>query len=180
MIYERYDALDADAKLAAFLPAYTEIYQEPPYCEGPDDVAEFAKHYHVQTRRPGMRLILAREEEEVVGFTYGYHLAPDTRWWENLQDAYLSPEFTHEDGRRTFVVIELAVRGPWRRRGIATALHRRLLRGLDAERVTLTVRPEPEAAPARSAYEAWGYRKAGVSRPFEGSPLYDCMVREET
>ncbi|GAQ55997.1 GNAT family N-acetyltransferase [Streptomyces acidiscabies] len=180
MIYDRYDALDADTRLDAFLPAYTEIYREPPYLEGPDDVTEFAEHYHVQTRRPGMRLILARAQEEVVGFTYGYHLSPDTRWWTNLQDAGLSPEFTREDGQRTFVIIELAVRTPWRRHGIATELHNRLLQGLDAERVTLTVRPEPEAAPARSAYEAWGYRKLGVSRPFEGAPLYDCMLRERT
>ncbi|MFM9443541.1 GNAT family N-acetyltransferase [Streptomyces acidiscabies] len=178
MIYERYDALDADAQLNAFLPAYTEIYQEPPYLEGPDDVTEFAEHYHVQTRRPGMRLILARTDEEAVGFTYGYHLAPDTRWWTNLQDTSLSPEFTREDAHRTFVVIELAVRKSWRRQGIAAELHNRLLNGLHAERVTLTVRPEPEAAPARAAYVAWGYRRVGVSRPWEGAPLYDCMVRE--
>jgi len=178
VIYDRYDALDADTRLDTFLPAYTEIYQEPPYCEGPDDVAEFVEHYHLQTRRPGMRLILAREGEETVGFTYGYHLAPDTRWWANLQDARLSTEFTHEDSHRTFVVIELAVRKPWRRRGIATELHNRLLNGLHAERVTLTVRPEPEAAPARAAYVAWGYRKVGMSRPFEGSPVYECMLRE--
>jgi len=90
----------------------------------------------------------------------------------------LPEDFTHEDGRRTFVIIELAVRKAWRRRGIAAALHTRLLDGLDAERVTLTMRPEPEAAPAQSAYAAWGYQRVGVSHPWDEAPLYDCMVRE--
>ncbi|MFG3022266.1 GNAT family N-acetyltransferase [Streptomyces sp. NPDC048254] len=176
--YERHETVDAAARLDAFLHAYEEVYEEPPYSEGPSDVAEFIDHYQVQARRPGMRLILAREGEEVIGFTYGYYLAADTMWWHNLQDVTLPEDFTREDGRRTFVVIELAVRKPWRRRGIAGDLHAQLLEGLDAERVTLTVRPEPEAGPAKSAYVAWGYRKVGVSHPWEDAPLYDCMVRE--
>lgn len=125
-----------------------------------------------------MRLILAFEDNRVVGFTYGYHLSPDTRWWHNLQDVTLPARFTREDGHRTFAIIELAVRKHWRRRGIATALHTRLLDGLNAERITLTMRPEPEARPAQTAYTAWGYRKIGVSHPWDDAPLYDCMLRE--
>ncbi len=53
---------------------------------------------------------------------------------------------------RTFVINELAVRGPFRRSGVGTRLHAGLLHGLTSERVTLTVRPEPEADPARRAY----------------------------
>jgi GNAT superfamily N-acetyltransferase len=172
-----YEGEEAAAQLDAFLPAYEEIYVEPPYCEGPKDVAEFIEHYAAQARRPGMRLLLARDAVEVIGFTYGYYLAPDTQWWANLQDVKLPADFTREDGRRTFVIIELAVRKPWRRRGIAAALHTRLLDGIDAERVTLTVRPEPEAEAARSAYLAWGYSRVGTSHPWEDAPVYDCMVR---
>ncbi|MGW0886177.1 GNAT family N-acetyltransferase [Streptomyces sp. NPDC002671] len=157
--------------------AYEEVYAEPPYDEGPRDVAEFIDHYRVHVQRPGMRLVLAREGTVITGFTYGYYLAADTRWWKNL-DIDLPREWAREDGRRTFVIIELAVRKAWRRCGIAAELHARLLDGVAAERVTLTVRPEPEAAPARSAYAAWGYRKAGVSHPWDEAPLYDCMVRE--
>jgi GNAT superfamily N-acetyltransferase len=175
--YVRYDGPEAAARLDAFVSAYEEIYVEPPYREGPKDVAEFIEHYAVQARRPGMRLILAREGNEVIGFAYGYFLAPETQWWANLQDVELPADFTHEDGRRTFVIIELAVRKAWRRRGIAAALHAHLLDGVDAERVTLTVRPEPEAEAARSAYLAWGYSRVGTSHPWEDAPLYDCMVR---
>ncbi|WP_327189323.1 GNAT family N-acetyltransferase [Streptomyces xinghaiensis] len=173
--FERYAGQEAAGQLDAFLPAYEEVYAEPPYCEGPQDVAEFADRYRTQTGRPGMRLVLARDAEEVVGFTFGYLLPPDTGWWKNLLEP-LPAEFTRESGERTFVIIELAVRKPWRRRGIAAGLHRVLLDGLGAERVTLTMRPEPEAAPAQSAYAAWGYRKVGVSHPWEDAPYYDAMV----
>ncbi|MGV9557570.1 GNAT family N-acetyltransferase [Streptomyces sp. NPDC003401] len=176
--YTRHEGDEAASLLDAFLPAYEEVYADPPYKEGPRDVADFIEHYAVQAERPGMRLVLARDGQEVVGFTYGYYLAPETRWWANLQDVQLPPETIRENGRRTFVIIELAVRKAWRRRGIAAALHSRLLDGVTAERVTLTVRPEREAAPARQAYQAWGYHRVGTSLPWEGSPLYDCMVRD--
>jgi len=176
--YERHEGAAAATRLDTFLPAYEEIYAEPPYCEGPSDIAEFIEHYQVQARRSGMRLVLAREGEEVVGFTYGYYLAPETRWWHNLQDVNLPDDFTRENNHRTFVIIELAVRKPWRRHGIAAELHARLLEGLTAERVTLTMRPEPEAAPAQAAYAAWGYRKVGTSRPWDDAPLYHCMIRQ--
>ncbi|MEU6349625.1 GNAT family N-acetyltransferase [Streptomyces sp. NPDC047072] len=176
--YQRHEDGAAAGELDTFLAAYQEVYKEPPYCEGPSDVSEFMEHYQVHARRPGMRLVLARNEDQVVGFGYGYHLARDTRWWANVQDVELPAEFIQEDGKRTFVIIELAVRKPLRRRGIAAAIHARLLDGLDAERVTLTMRPEAEAAPAQSAYAAWGYRKIGVSHPWAEAPLYDCMLRD--
>ncbi|WP_173872806.1 GNAT family N-acetyltransferase [Streptomyces albus subsp. chlorinus] len=175
--YELHEGQAVREQLDAFLPAYEEVYAEPPYSEGPRDVAEFIDHFHVHAQRPGIRLVLARDADEVVGFAYGYLLASDTRWWANVQEP-LPDDFTWEDGTRTWVIIELGVRKPWRRRGIAAGLHVRLLDGLAVERVTLTVRPEPEAAPARAAYLAWGYRRVGRSHPWEDAPYYDAMVRE--
>jgi GNAT superfamily N-acetyltransferase len=74
------------------------------------------------------------------------------------------------------VILEMAVRKPWRRRGVARALHTALLKDVGAERGMLTVRPEPEAVPAQYAYEAWGYRPVGLSHPWEGAPYYTAMV----
>lgn len=173
--YERFGGSNAAEQLDALLPAYEEAYVEPPYCEGPQDIAEFIERFQIQTQRPGFRLVLARDAGKVVGFTFGYRLPADTRWWNNLLEP--QPEaFTHEDGERTYVIIELAVRKPWRRHRIAATLHTHLLEGLPVERVTLTMRPEPEAAPAQAAYASWGYRKVGQSQPWDEAPVYDAMV----
>jgi GNAT superfamily N-acetyltransferase len=175
LAYERYEGEAAAAQLDSFLAAYEEVYAEPPYCEGPSDVAQFIEHYQAQCRRPGMRLVLARDAEEVVGFTYGYPLPADTGWWASVQEE-LPADFVREDGARTWAIIELAVRKAWRRRGVAAVLHTRLLHHVDAERVTLTVRPEPEARAAQVAYLAWGYREVGVAHPWEEAPFYTAMV----
>ena len=175
--YERHEGAQAAAQLDTFLPAYEEVYAEPPYSEGPSDVAQFIEHYLAHTKRPGMRLVLAHDGQEVVGFTYGFLLPAETGWWTSV-DRELPDDFVREDGTRTWAIIELAVRKPWRRRGIAAALHAALLEGLRVERVTLTVRPEPEAAPAQSAYATWGYRSVGVAHPWEEAPFYTAMVLE--
>lgn len=172
---QRYDGPEAAGTLETFLPAYRDIYVEPPYCEGPQDVADFIGMFAVQAERPVFRVALARDADEVVGFAYGFCLPPDTGWWRNLREP-APAEFTAEDGQRTFAVIELAVRKPWRRQGIARRLHTALLEGLAAERVTLTVRPEPEAAPAQAAYDSWGYRKLGASQPGDDAPEYEAMI----
>ncbi|MET9290926.1 GNAT family N-acetyltransferase [Streptomyces sp. NPDC003077] len=175
--FKRYEGREAAHRLDAFLAAYEEIYAEPPYREGPRDVADFIDRYRVQAQRPGMRLVLARDAADgnAIGFAFGYLLSADTQWWQNMQEP-LPEHFTSEDGTRTFVIIELAVRAAWRRRGVATGLHTTLLDGLTVERVTLTMRPEPEAEPAQAAYAAWGYEKVGVSHPWEEAPYYDAMV----
>ncbi|MEE1927943.1 GNAT family N-acetyltransferase [Streptomyces sp. TRM 70351] len=178
--YERHDGPDAAAAaLGHFLPAYEEVYADPPYSEGPGDVAQFTEHYAHHVQRHGMRLVLARDGEDVVGFSYGYYLPADTGWWSNV-DRHLDEDFTRETGVRTWVVLELAVRRPWRRQGIARGLHDALLDGLAAERVTLTVRPEPEAAPAQAAYAAWGYQPVGTSHPWEDAPYYTALVLDRT
>jgi GNAT superfamily N-acetyltransferase len=172
---QRFDGSQAAEQLDAFLSAYEEVYVEPPYCEGPRDVAEFIERFHQQVKRPGFRLVVARDAGEVVGFAFGFRLPPDTGWWEGLLQS-LPEEFTRETGERTFAVIELAVRKLWRRQGVARRLHAELLDGLDVERVTLTMRPEPEAAPAQLAYASWGYVKVGQSQPWDEAPVYDAMV----
>ncbi|MEW1720693.1 GNAT family N-acetyltransferase [Streptomyces sp. NPDC093109] len=173
--YERFEGEEAAERLDDFIAAYEEVYAEPPYREGPSDIAEFIQRYQVQVRKAGMRLVIARDGDQVVGFTYGYLLPATSRWWSNVQED-LAEDFTREDGARTWVILELAVRKAWRRLGVAAHLHALLLDCLDVERVTLTVRPEPEAKAARSAYGKWGYREVGLSHPWDEAPFYTAMV----
>ncbi|MEV7867002.1 GNAT family N-acetyltransferase [Streptomyces sp. NPDC088124] len=175
VVYERYEGKEVAQRLDDFIAAYEEVYAEPPYREGPSDIAEFIEHYQAHVRRAGMRLVIARDAHQVVGFTYGYLLPADSQWWANVQED-LPEDFTREDGARTWVVLELAVRKAWRRLGIATTLHALLLDGLDIERVTLTVRPEPEAKAAQAAYAKWGYHEVGLSHPWDEAPFCTAMV----
>lgn len=175
LTYQRFQGKEAANQLDAFLEAYEEVYAEPPYREGPSDIAEFIDHYQVHAQRAGMRLVLARNGDQVVGFTYGYLLPADSTWWDNVQED-LAEDFTREDGTRTWVILELAVRKAWRRRGVAANLHDLLIEGLGVERVTLTVRPEPEAKAAQSAYAKWGYREVGLSHPWAEAPFYTALI----
>jgi len=169
-----------DAGLAAQLlddlaPLYEEAFAGPPYCEGPREVAAFIERYDGERHHKGFRLAVARDGDLITGFAYGVPLASTTPWWDALTDVRLSDDCTREDGRRTFAVIELAVREQHRRQGIARALHAALLRDNPAERLTLAVRPEAE--PAVALYAALGYRVVGRSCPWEGAPTYLYMLR---
>ena len=73
-------------------------------------------------------------------------------------------------------VSKLAVRRPWRRRGIARRMHDLLLRDRPEERATLTARPDAYAAQA--AYATWGWRKvAQKTNPLPGDPVYDILIK---
>ncbi|MFF7021775.1 GNAT family N-acetyltransferase [Streptomyces klenkii] len=158
----------------AFRRVYASAFAEPPYDETPGDVAAAFRRFRVQTRKPAFRGALARTEAgDPVGMAYGYPLSARTRWWDQLL-VPVPEETRHEDGRRTFGLMELAVRAPWRGHGIARRLHDVVLEGTGVERLLLNVLPEAESAQA--AYRSWGYRKVGETRPWDGAALHDVMV----
>jgi ribosomal protein S18 acetylase RimI-like enzyme len=169
----QYDARSYGDVLSAVGRLYAEVYQEPPYCEGADDAADFIAGMPRRAAQPAFQMIVAIADGEPVGFTFGHQLAPDTRWWEGAINHIPEP-ITQENVGRTFAIIELAVSATYRRRGIAKAMHDALLANRREERVTLLVRPE--AAPARTAYERWGYVRVGSIRPWPDAPVYDAMV----
>lgn len=103
-------------------------------------------------------------------------LAPATPWWQNLV-TLLPEEVTREYVGRTFALVELLVRRPWRRLHVAETVHDRLIQDRHEERATLTVLPAADVAQA--AYAKWGWRKVTQKRnPLPGSPVFDVMVRE--
>lgn len=159
----------------AFRLVYAEVFAEPPYGESADDVAAALRRFPVQARKGGFRAALARAGGgEPVGMAYGFLLRPDTVWWDELTEP-VPDGMRREDGHRTFGLMELAVRGPWRGQGVARRLHETLLDGVGAERVLLNVNQASGAAAA--AYRAWGYRKIGEALPLgEGADMRDLML----
>ncbi|MFD9814572.1 GNAT family N-acetyltransferase [Streptomyces sp. NPDC059080] len=175
------ECLDGSASAGAedaFRLVYAEVFAEPPYNETEDDVAATFRRFRSQTRKRTFRGVLARTGDgEPVGMAYGYPLGPRTRWWDQLTRP-VPDDMRREDGHRTFGLMEIAVRGPWRGHGTAGRLHAALLAGTEAERVLLNVHPGSKAAQA--AYRAWGYRKIGEARPWEGADLHDVMLLDRT
>jgi GNAT superfamily N-acetyltransferase len=172
---EWWEGLECAVQLDVVLPMYKEIWAEPPYCEGTREIADFVDRFAQEVRVPRARLVIARCGDVPVGYAFGYPLPPDTGWWMAM-DEETSAEFAAETGERTLGIVELAVRAGWRRQGVAARMHAQLLEGLGVERVTLAMRPDPEAAPAHAAYAAWGYRQIGHWRPAADEPVSHIML----
>ncbi|MEU9718312.1 GNAT family N-acetyltransferase [Streptomyces sp. NPDC047976] len=171
---ERLDGPAAAKAEDAFRLVYAEAFAEPPYGETEADVSAAFRRFRSQTCQGAFAGALATTDDgEPVGMAYGFPLGPQTVWWDELTEP-VPDDMRREDGRRTFGLMELAVRAPWRRQGVARHLHDTLVSTTDAERVLLNVRPDSEAAVA--SYRAWGYRKVGDAHPWPGAPLHYMML----
>lgn len=155
---------------------YREVYAEAPYGWGEEHAKLFRERFAGQCRSTGFSLIEARCDEELIAFGFGVTLAPTTPWWQHLLTP-LPADMTREYAGRTFAVVELLVRRPWRRQRIAESIHARQLHARLEERATLTVLPA--AAAAQAAYAKWGWRKVAQKRnPLPGSPVFDVLLKE--
>jgi ribosomal protein S18 acetylase RimI-like enzyme len=173
----RHDAKSTGPLIPAISSIFAEVFGEPPYCEGPDDVVHWLKDLDVQLTRPGFELVLATEDRKPVGFAYGYTMTPDMPRWQKLVEPFMQnfPGSAQvlEQGRM-FTLMEFAVLKPWRGRRVGKALHDALLERRDEPLALLTVRPDAERAQA--VYATWGWRKVG-HRPRAKGPGYDVLVR---
>jgi GNAT superfamily N-acetyltransferase len=152
---------------------HAEVYADPPY-RGADDAGQFAARLRTHMRQPGFVLAEARHGDYLVGYAYGMPLRTSTSWWRDLTTP-LPADATAEHPGRTFALMEMAVRAPWRRQGIAGSLHDLVLSGRSEERATLTVLPA--AAAAQNAFQTWGWRKIARTRgPDPDSAVSDILV----
>ncbi|MFF7021451.1 GNAT family N-acetyltransferase [Streptomyces klenkii] len=154
---QRLDGPAAAEAAEAFRLVYAEVFAGPPYFETEDGVAAMFRRFPVRTREPGFRGALARTGEgEPVGITYGYPLRTDPG---------------------VFKLMELAVRAPWRRRGVGRALHDAVVGGHAAGRMALvTLDVHRDNTAAQAAYRSWGYEKTGETRPWPGADPHDVLL----
>jgi GNAT superfamily N-acetyltransferase len=171
--FQLLDGNKAGASAAELVALHAEVYADPPYLR-PDDAAVFPQRFRVQRRQPGFAIAVAGHGGYPVGYAAGMPLRPSTSWWRELT-APLPDEVTAEHPGRTFALVELLVRAPWRRQGIGRALHDLLLAGRPEERATAVVMPA--AAAAQRAFQDWGWRKVARTRePAAGSSVHDVLV----
>jgi GNAT superfamily N-acetyltransferase len=152
--------------------AHAEVYRAPPYRH--DDEAGFARRLAVQSRQPGFTLAQAWHGGYLVGYAAGMPLRPATSWWRNLTTS-LPDEVIAETPGRTFALLDLLVRAPWRRQGIARDLCDLIITGRPEERATVVVLPAASAA--QLAFRAWGWTKVARTRePEPGSLVHDVLL----
>lgn len=176
LTFRKLDGEQAAVAFAELRALYSEVYAEPPYEWGGEHADLFAERFEVQRRQEGFALVEARAGSELAGYAFGVTLQPSTPWWRNLTTT-LASEVTTERPGRTFALVEMLVRAPWRRQHVAQSLHDLLLHDRPEERATLTVLPA--AAPAQAAYAKWGWhRVAQKCNPLPGSPLFDVLVKQ--
>ncbi|MGH3798013.1 MAG: GNAT family N-acetyltransferase [Pseudonocardiaceae bacterium] len=153
-----------------------EVYAEPPHEWDAEHEELFIERFKRQCQSAGFSLVEARCGDEVIGFGFGLTLPPATPWWSRLVTP-LPDDVTQEYEGRTFALIELLVRKPWRRQHVAETIHDQLMQGRHEERATLTALPAADAAQA--AYAKWGWYKVAQKRnPLPGSPIFNVLVKE--
>ncbi len=169
-----YDNTTAPERLETVQNLYAEVYAEPPYCDGPAEVEAFASRWPRRLAQTHFRLVIAHRGGEAIGFTFGHQLGVPTRWWDGAVEPLPDSVIAEHNGR-TFAIIEMGVRQPYRCRGVATQLHEHVIAGLPHERTTLLAHPEADAP--RHAYTSWGYRSVGRIRPYTDGPVLDAMIK---
>ncbi|MFI7216737.1 GNAT family N-acetyltransferase [Micromonospora maritima] len=158
---------DTASLIDALTDLYALVYAEPPYGEGPAQVADFRARFAAERARPGFRLVTAEQGDQLVGFAYGWTMPAGT-WWSRADD---DPQSDVRNSDK-FAVLEWIVHPRHRDRGIGAGLMRRLLDGRPEPWATLASDPRSRA---RSIYRRNGWREAGRSTLPWGPPM-DLLV----
>lgn len=156
---------------------YDEVFSSPPFIWPVDESTHHRTLMHRLIDNPTFAIAVAESRGSLVGFAYGYGLAPGTGWWDGFQQP-VAAEFREEWADRTFAVIDLAVQQNWRRQGLGRTLLESLLAGRAEERATLAV--QPQSLDSHRFYAAIGdWTLIGrQDTPGFVSPEFDIYVRE--
>ncbi|MET8797193.1 GNAT family N-acetyltransferase [Nocardia sp. NPDC004568] len=174
--FRRFDHIGAREIHGTVQDVYARAYAEAIATRDPFESLEASMNrFDAYLRAPGFDLVVLYLDGEPTGQAWGWPLGKDTAGWDGLQLDEDDPEFTRENGTRTFGLSEIMVVPEHTGRGYAGALHDELLGARQEQRATLLVDPRNEHAYER--YRRWGWYKVGVQRPdWEGAPIFDVLL----
>jgi ribosomal protein S18 acetylase RimI-like enzyme len=155
---ERWDGDQAVARASEIWPVYDEVFGDRPSEQEWRD-STFDRH----CERRGFRLDAAFDGETLSGFAYGY-IGDLGQYWPDRVAAVLGEESAREWVGDHFEFVELAVRPPYRRRGIGSALHDALMSDPPADRALLST-DDGDDAPAVRLYQSRGWRRLALLEP---------------
>lgn len=173
--FRRYNAAEARQLRDTVETIYVRSYVDAIASADPfDSVDAFMHRFDSYASQADFDLVVAYGTGEPIGQTWGWPLTEQSRWWEGLLSEP-EPGFTFESGHRTFALSEIMVSREWTGKGIAHALHDRLLSVRRELRATLLA--EPENTRAYRAYLHWGWRKVAQLRPrWDNAPTFDVLT----
>ena len=119
--------------MAELTALFREVYADPQYKWGAEHADLFGERFDGQRQSAGFSLVEAQRSGELIAFGFGVTLAPTTPWWQHLVTP-LPHAVTDEYADRTFALVELLVRAPWRRMHVAETIHDRLMQSRHEER----------------------------------------------
>lgn len=113
-------------------------------------------------RRDGFRVGLARHDDHVTGFSWGY-IGQRGQWWSDTAAEALPPEVAAQWIGGHFEFVELGVHPTYRGHGVGQALHDRLLDGV--RRRCLLSTNDDDRDPAVRLYLKNGWERLGSLQP---------------
>jgi hypothetical protein len=173
-IYKDFDTDQVSFIISRLHDLYAKVYAEPPYYEGPAEVANFVTRFEDQRREVGFSLASCWSDRQLLGYLYGFTLTPECGWWNSVLTRVCSGRSFEEVRKRTAFISELLVRADVRTHGIGRTLHDRFLASRAESQALLLV--HPNAHVGRIAYAKWGWRKVGYGVPFPGAGSYETLV----
>jgi GNAT superfamily N-acetyltransferase len=123
------NAHELELDSAGIVQVYRSVFSLPPYFEDEAGVQDFIARFSYHVECPGFRCCVARQDDQIVGFAYGFTGEPGDGWWDAVAER-LSDDEVETWLDDCFAFAELAVLTSLQGRGIGGQLHDALLSGL--------------------------------------------------
>lgn len=147
------DAAD-DVVRTALWPLYRSVFGDF------DDVDVWREQvWDRHAARAGFRLALARQNDVLVGFAYGY-TGESGQWWTDSAARVLHPDVSADWLGGHFELVSIGVDAAARGAGVGRELMAVLTQGLDQPRWVLMTSADPDD-PARRLYRSTGWAVIG-------------------